>query len=163
MIAETIAEPLKLDLTRAAWGIHEIINEDVARAFRIHASERGFDYRQSSMVAFGGSGPLHAMAVARILKIPRVVFPIGAGVMSALGLLASPLAFELSQSRLAVIDDLDRDSRRLVTVNASVLRTESLRDRFARFRPKRCRARQLNRDRKPLPLTTHIECDLRFQ
>ena len=108
-IAETVAEPLELDLTRAAWGIHEIINEDVARAFRIHASERGFDYRQSSMVAFGGSGPLHAMAVARILKIPRVVFPIGAGVMSALGLLASPLAFELSRSRLSVIDDLDRE------------------------------------------------------
>ena len=108
-IAETVAEPLELDLTRAAWGIHEIINEDVARAFRIHASERGFDYRQSSMVAFGGSGPLHAMAVARILKIPRVVFPIGAGVMSALGLLASPLAFELSRSWLSVIDDLDRE------------------------------------------------------
>ncbi len=106
-IGETVAAPLGLDLARAAWGIHEIINEDVARAFRIHASERGFDYRQSSMVAFGGSGPLHAMAVARILKIPRVVFPIGAGVMSALGLLASPLAFELSRSRLAVIDDLD--------------------------------------------------------
>ena len=107
-IEETVAKPLGLDLPRAAWGIHEIINEDVARAFRIHASERGFDYRQSSMVAFGGSGPLHAMAVARILKIPRVVFPIGAGVMSALGLLASPLAFELSRSRLAIVDDLDR-------------------------------------------------------
>ena len=107
-IEETVAKPLGLDLARAAWGIHEIINEDVARAFRIHASERGFDYRQSSMVAFGGSGPLHAMAVARILKIPRVVFPIGAGVMSALGLLASPLAFELSRSRLAIVDDLDR-------------------------------------------------------
>ena len=110
VIEKTVAEPLKLDLARAAWGIHEIINEDVARAFRIHASERGFDYRQSSMVAFGGSGPLHAMAVARILKIPRVVFPIGAGVMSALGLLASPLAFEHSRSRLAVIDDLDKAS-----------------------------------------------------
>jgi len=107
-ITETVAAPLDLNLIRGAWGIHEIINEDVARAFRIHASERGFDYRQSSMVAFGGSGPLHAMAVARILKIPRVVFPIGAGVMSALGLLASPLAFELSRSRLSVIDDLDR-------------------------------------------------------
>ncbi len=110
VIQDSIATPLGLDLPRAAWGIHEIINEDVARAFRIHASERGFDYRDSSMVAFGGSGPLHALAVARILKIPRVVFPIGAGVMSALGLLASPLAFELSRSRLTFIDDLDRDS-----------------------------------------------------
>jgi N-methylhydantoinase A len=40
----------------------------------------GFDYRSGSMVAFGGSGPLHAMAIARKLKIPRVVFPVGAGV-----------------------------------------------------------------------------------
>ena len=108
VIEETVAKPLGLDLARAAWGIHEIINEDVARAFRIHASECGFDYRNSSMVAFGGSGPLHALAIARILKIPRVVLPVGAGVMSALGLLASPLAFELSRSRLAIVDDLDR-------------------------------------------------------
>ena len=60
------------------------------RAFRIHASERGFDYRRSSMVAFGGSSPVHALAIARKLRIPRVIFPIGAGVMSALGLLVSP-------------------------------------------------------------------------
>jgi N-methylhydantoinase A len=110
VVHDTVAAPLGLDLPRAAWGIHEIINEDVARAFRIHASERGFDYRDSSMVAFGGSGPLHALAIARILKIPRVIFPIGAGVMSALGLLASPLAFELSRSRLAFIDDLDKNA-----------------------------------------------------
>ena len=110
VIEETVARPLGLDLTRAAWGIHEIVNEDVARAFRIHASERGFDYRESSMVAFGGSGPLHAMAVARILKIPSVVLPVGAGVMSALGLLASPFAFELSRSRLALTEDLNRQT-----------------------------------------------------
>ncbi len=109
-IQDTVATPLSLDLPRAAWGIHEIINEDVARAFRIHASERGFDYRDSSMVAFGGSGPLHALAIARILKVPRVIFPIGAGVMSALGLLANPLAFELSRSRIALLDDLDREA-----------------------------------------------------
>ena len=105
-IAEHVARPLDLDLARAAWGIHEIINEDVARAFRIHASERGFDYRASSMVAFGGSGPVHALAIARKLKIPRVVFPIGAGVMSALGLLVSPLSFELARSNRLFVDDL---------------------------------------------------------
>ena len=59
------------------------------------------------MVAFGGSGPLHAMGVAEKLKIPRVVFPIGAGVYSALGLLASPLSFELSRSRRVIVDDID--------------------------------------------------------
>ena len=106
-IEQHVAEPAGLDSIRAAWGVHEIANEDVARAFRIHASERGFDYRKSSMVAFGGSGPVHALAIARKLRIPRVVFPIGAGVMSALGLLVSPLGFEVSRSRRVFVADLD--------------------------------------------------------
>jgi N-methylhydantoinase A len=106
-IAEGVGKPLKLETLRAAWGIHDIICEDVARAFRIHATERGFDYRNSSMVAFGGSGPLHAISVARKLKIPRVVLPVGAGVMSALGLLVSPLAFEVARSRRIHVADID--------------------------------------------------------
>ena len=108
-IERHVAEPAGLDPLRAAWGVHEIANEDVARAFRIHASERGFDYRGSSMVAFGGSGPVHALAIARKLRIPRVVFPIGAGVMSALGLLVSPLGFEISRSRRVFVADLDAE------------------------------------------------------
>ena len=108
-IEEHVATPAGLDPIRAAWGVHEITNEDVARAFRIHASERGFDYRNSSMVAFGGSGPVHALAIARKLRIPRVVFPIGAGVMSALGLLVSPLGFEVSRSRRVFVADLDAE------------------------------------------------------
>lgn len=107
VIEETVAKPLDLSVERAAWGIHDTASEDIARAFRIHAAERGFDYRGASMVAFGGSGPLHAMPVAEKLKVPRVVFPIGAGVYSALGLLASPLAFELARSRRVVADDID--------------------------------------------------------
>jgi N-methylhydantoinase A len=106
-IAKTVAAPLDLEVIRAAWGIHDIANEDVARAFRIHASERGFDYRQATMIAFGGSGPLQAMAIAAKLKIPRVVFPIGAGVMSAMGLLASPLSFEQGWSRRIFIEEID--------------------------------------------------------
>jgi N-methylhydantoinase A len=106
-IRDGIAQPLGLETLRAAWGIHDIVSEDVARAFRIHATERGFDYRSGSMVAFGGSGPLHALAIARKLRIPRVVFPVGAGVMSALGLLISPLAFEVARSRRIHVADID--------------------------------------------------------
>lgn len=106
-IAEGVAKPLGVDTMRAAYGIHDIVSEDIARAFRIHASERAFNYREASMVAFGGSGPLHAMAVARKLKIPKVVFPVAAGVMSALGLLVSPLAFEVARSRRIHLADLD--------------------------------------------------------
>ena len=108
-INRTVGVPLELPHDRAAWGIHEIINEDVARAFRIHASERGFDYRNSTMIAFGGSGPVHAMGVARKLGIPRVIFPFAAGVMSALGLLASPLTFEVSRTRQVFLDQVDAD------------------------------------------------------
>ncbi|MEZ5850885.1 MAG: hydantoinase/oxoprolinase family protein [Hyphomicrobiaceae bacterium] len=106
-IATHVAKPLGLETLRAAWGIHDIISEDVARAFRIHATERGFDYRSGSMVAFGGSGPLHALSIARKLKIPRVIFPVAAGVMSALGLLISPLAFEVARSRRIHTADID--------------------------------------------------------
>ena len=64
----------------------------------MHASEQGVDYRRCTMVVFGGSGPIHGARVARKLRIPRVVCPIGAGVMSAFGLLSSPLAFEIVRS-----------------------------------------------------------------
>jgi N-methylhydantoinase A len=106
-ITQCVARLLGLETLRAAWGIHDIVSEDVARAFRIHAAERGFDYRSASMVAFGGSGPLHALAIARKLKIPRAIFPIAAGVMSAFGLLISPLAFEIARSRRVRLADID--------------------------------------------------------
>jgi N-methylhydantoinase A len=101
-----VADKLGVDLVDAAWGMHEVINEDVARAFRVHASERGIDYRRSSMVVFGGSGPLHGVRVARKLKIPKVICPAGAGVMSAFGLLSSRPAFEVVRSRQIAIDRL---------------------------------------------------------
>ncbi|MGE0802683.1 MAG: hydantoinase/oxoprolinase family protein, partial [Lautropia sp.] len=93
-----VADAIGVDARRAAWGVHEIINEDVARAFRVHASERGVDIRHSSMIVFGGSGPLHGSRVARKLRIPKVICPVGAGVMSAFGLLTSPIGFEVARS-----------------------------------------------------------------
>jgi len=110
-ITEDVAKPLRLELERAAAGIHEVINEDVARAFRIHASERGVDYRRCTMIAFGGSGPAHATRIARKLRIPRVVLARGAGVFSALGLLASPLAFEVARSRPTALQSLSENWR----------------------------------------------------
>ena len=107
-IAEKIGGPLDLKITRAAWGIHDVVNEDVARAFRIHAAERGFDYRVSSMVAFGGSGPMHAARIARKLRVPKIILPFGAGVASAHGLLISPLAFETMRSKRIGLGDLDK-------------------------------------------------------
>jgi N-methylhydantoinase A len=105
-LARVVGTPLGVDAANAAWGVHETVNENVARAFRNHAAERGFDYRACAMVAFGGSGPLHALRVARKLRVPRVIFPLGAGVMSAVGLLVSPLAFEVLRSERVAHEDL---------------------------------------------------------
>ena len=113
-IQKSVAKPLDIDVDRAAWGIHEVINEDVAKAFRMHASELGFDYRSCTMVAFGGSGPVHAFRVARKLGIPRVIFPPAAGVMSAIGLLVTPVSFETMRSErvpLAVLDGVGLQRR----------------------------------------------------
>ena len=105
-IVENVGRPLGLRLTQAAWGIHETINQNCARAFRIHASERMVDYRNCTMVAFGGSAPIRAVRVARKLKIPRVVLPMGAGVFSAFGLLISPMSFDALRTRRIALDAL---------------------------------------------------------
>jgi len=108
VIGSDIAATLNIDSVRAAWGIHEVINEDVARAFRVHASEIGFDYRRCAMIAFGGSGPAHAIRVARKLRIPKVIFPVGAGVLSAIGLLMTPISYATLRSRRIRLDELDQ-------------------------------------------------------
>jgi N-methylhydantoinase A len=99
-IESGVAAALGANIERAAWGIHEVVNENVSGAFRVHASERGVDVRRCTMVAFGGSGPLHAARIARKLRIGRVVLPPAAGVMSALGLLISPLSFEVAMTKV---------------------------------------------------------------
>ena len=109
-IAEDVGGPLGLDLIAAAWGIHETINENCARAFRMHAAERMVDYRNCTMVAFGGSAPIRAARVARKLKISRVVVPLGAGVFSAFGLLISPLSFDVLRSFRIALADLSASS-----------------------------------------------------
>ena len=108
-IDRQVSGPLAIDQARAAWGIHEIINEDVARAFRMHASEIGFDYRRCAMIAFGGSGPAHAVRIARKLRIPRVILPVAAGVMSAIGLLTTPVSYATLRSWPVLLDALEDD------------------------------------------------------
>jgi N-methylhydantoinase A len=105
-LREHIAQPLGIELVRAAWGIHDIANEDIARAFRMHATERGFDYRRCGITAFGGGGPIHAGRIARKLGAPRVVFPAGAGVMSAFGMLACTQNFEVMRAYPRAVDRL---------------------------------------------------------
>ena len=112
VVRHAVAQPLDIPLERAALGVHDTVNEDVARALRVHAAELGLDYRRFPIVCTGGSAPIHAVGVARKLRAPRVVFPLGAGVMSAFGLLVSPPSHEITRSDLQRLDDLDADAVR---------------------------------------------------
>jgi N-methylhydantoinase A len=106
-IASRIAEPLGMSAVRAAWGIHQLVNEGMASAARVHAIERGKDPRSLPLFAFGGAGPGHGFGVARVLHSPRLIVPFGAGVTSAFGFLTAPLAFDFVRSFLAQLDSVD--------------------------------------------------------
>ncbi|HQZ91021.1 MAG TPA: hydantoinase/oxoprolinase family protein [Thermomicrobiales bacterium] len=106
-IERDIADPLGIDVLQAAWGIHQVVNENMANAARIHAIERGKDPRAYPIFAFGGAGPVHAWRVSRILQSPRLIVPLGAGVTSTVGFLVAPLAFDFVRSWYGRLDALD--------------------------------------------------------
>jgi N-methylhydantoinase A len=101
-----LAAGLGLDLAEAAAGVHQVVNESMAGAARMHAIERGRDLRRFALVATGGAGPVHAWGVARRLGIRRLVLPPAAGVASAFGMLTAPPAFDFARSLPAGLDDV---------------------------------------------------------
>jgi N-methylhydantoinase A len=106
-IEERVARLLGLSLIDSAWGIHRVVNENMAAAARIHGIECGKDLRAYPLFAFGGAGPVHAWHVGRILKVPRVLVPFGAGAISAWGLLVAPLAFDFVRTAPQRLDRAD--------------------------------------------------------
>jgi len=87
---ERLAGRVGLSATEVAWGIHDIVDETMASAARVHVAERGRDPRNYALLATGGAGPVHAWSVAKKLGLARVICPPSAGVASALGLLVAP-------------------------------------------------------------------------
>src|SRR5262252_2842908 len=87
---ERLAGRLNLEPIKVAWGIHDIVNENMASAARVHIAERGRDPRDYALLCTGGAGPVHAWSVAKKLGVSRIVCPPSAGVASALGLLVAP-------------------------------------------------------------------------
>ncbi len=106
-ILERIAKPSGLSLEEAAWGIHQVVNESMANAARIHTLERGKDPHRFPVFAFGGAGPVHGFRIAKALGSPALIVPFGAGVMSAVGFLTAPLAFDFVRSWPGRIDAMD--------------------------------------------------------
>ena len=131
-LSDHIAKPLGLSLTAAAEGVHRVANAAMQRAIRAVSIERGRDPRDFSLIAFGGSGPVHAARLARDLDVARVVVPPHPGTFSALGLLASDVEQLYTHSALAVLARLDAaDAEATLAVMEARARAEFAREGFS--------------------------------
>jgi N-methylhydantoinase A len=109
-IADKIAAPLRLNVTEAADGIVRIAVTQMANVVKRVTTERGLDAREFAMVAYGGAGPLHAILVARELKINRVIIPVAPGHFSAYGMLVTDLRRDFVRSLFARLADAPFDA-----------------------------------------------------
>ncbi|MDQ1639777.1 MAG: N-methylhydantoinase [Pyrinomonadaceae bacterium] len=118
-----------VNLIEAAQGILSVANTNMERALRRISVERGFDPRDFALLPFGGAGGLHAVELARALRIPRVILPNSAGALSAIGVLAADVV--RNQSRTLMLDvatgidkKLEKTFREMERTAADVLRRE---------------------------------------
>jgi len=101
-----IAKQLKMNIKEVAYGAIRIANDNSSNLIRLISMKKGFDPREFTLVAHGGSGPMMASFIAEELKIPRVIIPgIPSGVFSAWGALGLDIRHELVQTRIALIEE----------------------------------------------------------
>ncbi|MGH7714647.1 MAG: hydantoinase/oxoprolinase family protein, partial [Vulcanimicrobiaceae bacterium] len=105
-IAE-LASQLQLPVPKVAWGIHDLVNESMASAARVHIAERGRDPQHYSLLCTGGAGPVHAYYVAKKIDVKSIICPPSAGVASALGLLVAPVRVDRVATLGMRLDDGD--------------------------------------------------------
>ncbi len=99
--------PLDMDAETAAFGLAEVVDENMANAARVHAVENGEDLSEYTMIAFGGAAPLHAGRLCEKLGVARLLVPTGAGVGSAIGFLRAPFSFEANRSVYMRLSNFD--------------------------------------------------------
>ena len=95
---QALGQPLGMPIIEAAWGLAEVVDENMANAARVHAVENGEDLSTYTMIAFGGAAPLHAGRLCEKLGVARCLIPQGAGVGSAIGFLRAPFSFESNRT-----------------------------------------------------------------
>ena len=103
---ERIGQKLGLDVYRAAQGILDIVNENMYGALRLVSVQRGYDPRNFALVAFGGAGPLHANAVAKLIGSFPVIVPPAPGILCAAGDVGCAYREEFARTVLRTLDQL---------------------------------------------------------
>ncbi len=103
-IEQRLGAALGFTAEQGAFGIVEVVEENMANAARVHAVERGMELAGRTLIAFGGAAPLHAARLAEKLGIDEVMIPTGAGVGSAVGFLLAPVAYESVRTRYTPLD-----------------------------------------------------------
>jgi N-methylhydantoinase A len=103
---ERIGKKLGLDVYRAAQGILDIVNENMHGALRLVSVQRGYDPRNFALVAFGGAGPLHANAVAKLIGSYPVIVPPAPGILCATGDVGCDYREEFARTVLRTLDQL---------------------------------------------------------
>jgi len=98
-IRSELAEPLGISVEEAAYGIHAIVNENMASAAKAYTSEKGENPKSCALVGFGGAGPVHACDLAARLGIETVLIPPRAGVAAAFGMIVAPVTYDAVRSR----------------------------------------------------------------
>ena len=106
-LSNHVGETLDMDAVEAAFGVAEVVDENMANAARVHAVENGEDLSEYTMIAFGGAAPLHAGRLCEKLGVDRLLVPAGAGVGSAIGFLRAPFSFEANRSVYMKLSDFD--------------------------------------------------------
>ena len=106
-VAARVGNPLGLDARFAALGISEMVDENMSNAARTHAIEWGKGVAGRTLIAFGGSAPIHAARLADKLEVDRFLVPADAGVGSAVGFLLAPISYEVVRSRYMRLSGFD--------------------------------------------------------
>ncbi|MFP6837357.1 MAG: hydantoinase/oxoprolinase family protein [Pseudomonadales bacterium] len=122
-IASNVGKPLETTAEMGAFGVGEVVDENMASAARAHSVEWGKHAEARTLVAYGGAAPLHAAQLAQKLKIDRIVVPADAGVGSAIGFLLAPVSYEVVRSRYMRLSAFDA---RAATAVMADMRAEAL-------------------------------------
>ncbi len=123
-----LGHKLNMDALTAAYGLVEVVDENMANAARVHAVENGEDLTEFTMIAFGGAAPLHAGRLCEKLGINRLLIPSGAGVGSAIGFLRASFSFEANRSVFMRLSEFDSCQVKLLFENLASEATEFVRD-----------------------------------